>query len=368
MACVLIARGAGAHCNSRGMSARSVSGLDLAEAFYREVVLPIASDVLASRPYAAALIGSGSEVLGFDTARSTDHAWGPQLLILLRSDDVVAIGDRLEQTLTDQLPESFQGFPTRFSHPRTPDPTSHCVEVSDVAGLGTTVLGFNPRKPVTQFDWLSTSWQRLREFTAGRVFHDTVGELKAARSRLAWYPADTWAYVLACQWRRIGQEEPFVGRCLELGDLVGARLLIDRLSRDLIHLAMLMDRQYPPYSKWLGTAWANVSAPDLRGSIDAAVGVADPAESERHLRDAYVAALRMHNALGVTTPLATNLRQFHDRPYVIIDADRVAAALHATITDEGLRSRPLTGCVDQFVDNADVLSHPARCRGCFVAS
>jgi hypothetical protein len=345
------------------MSARSVSGLDLADAFYRQVVLPITRDVLASRPYAAAVIGSGSEVLGFDTARSTDHAWGPRLCILLRSDDVVAIGPRLDQTLTDQLPDSFQGFPTRFSHPRAPDPAGHCVELSDVAALGSTVLGFDPREPVTQFDWLSTSWQRLREFTAGRVLHDTVGELTAARSRLAWYPADTWAYVLACQWGRIAQEEPFVGRCLELGDSVGARLLIDRLSRDLIHLAMLMDRQYPPYSKWLGTAWAGVDAPDLHRGIDAAVGIADPFEAEHHLRDSYVAALRMHNALGITAAVDPALRQFHDRPYVIIDADRVAAALHATITDPALRSRPLTGCVDQFVDNTDVLSHPARCRG-----
>jgi hypothetical protein len=76
----------------------------------------------------------------------------------------------------------------------------------------------------------------------------------------------------------------------------------------------------------------------------------------------------MHNTLGVTTPIDSNLRQFHDRPYFISDADRVAAALRATITDGSLRSRPLTGCVDQFVDSTDVLSHPGRCRELTVRS
>ena len=276
------------------MSAPS-SGLDLAEAYYREVVLPIIHGVLGSRPHAAALIGTGSEVLGFDTARSRDHAWGPRLLNLVESQDVDDLGQSL-----DKLPDSFQGYPTRFSHPRSPDPASHCVEVSDVARVGTTVLGFDPTKRATHVDWLSTSWQRLREFTAGRVFHDSLGELTAARERFAWYPSDLWAYVLACQWRRISQEDPFVGRCLELGDWAGARLLLNRLSRDLIHLGMLMSRQYPPYSKWLGTAWAGIDAPDLHRGIDAAVGATDPLDGERHLRNAYVAAVRMHNALGIT--------------------------------------------------------------------
>jgi hypothetical protein len=344
------------------MSARSISGLDLAEDYFRRAVQPITEEIVQGRPYAAALIGPGSEVQGFDTARSTDHAWGPRAMILLRSRDLSRLGRALDQALSDGLPDLFQGYPTRFSHPRAPDPAAHCVEVTDLGDLGAVILGFDPRSQVTQFDWLSTSWQRLRAFTAGRVFHDAPGELTEARGRLAWYPPDLWAYVLACQWQRIGQEEPFVRRCLEVGDRVGARLLIDRLSRDLIHLGMLMDRQYPPYSKWLGTAWNDVTAPDLRSGVDGALEVADPFEAERHLRDAYIAALRMHNTLGITAPVDPTLRQFHDRPYLISDADRVAAALRETITDSALRSRPLVGCVDQFVDSTDVLSQPGRCR------
>jgi hypothetical protein len=344
------------------MSARSVSGLDLAEAFYCEAVLPIVRGVVGSRPYAAALIGTGSEVLGFDTARSTDHAWGPRLVVMLRSEDVVEVGQPLVMALNDRLPDSFRGFSTRFAHPRTPDPNTHCVEVTDLTDFGDTLLGFDPSKPPTQFDWLSTSWQRLREFTSGRVFHDSLGDLTAARDRVVWYPADLWAYVLACQWRRIAQEEPFVGRCLEVDDSLGARLLISRLSRDLIHLGMLMSRQYPPYSKWLGTAWAGIDARDLHRGIDAALRTANPVEAEHHLREAYVGALRLHNGLGISASVDPGLQQFHDRQYFVSAGGRVADALRASIGEPALRRRPLTGCIDQFVDSTDVLSHPSRSR------
>ena len=54
-------------------------GLELSGSFYREVVRPL----VAGREHAAALLGWGSDVLGFDTARSTDHGWGPRLLIFV---------------------------------------------------------------------------------------------------------------------------------------------------------------------------------------------------------------------------------------------------------------------------------------------
>ena len=46
-----------------------VSARDLSRAFYDEVVRPL----VAGHPHAAALLGWGSDVLGYDTARSTDQ-------------------------------------------------------------------------------------------------------------------------------------------------------------------------------------------------------------------------------------------------------------------------------------------------------
>jgi hypothetical protein len=44
----------------------------------------------------------------------------------------------------------------------------------------------------------------------GAVFHDGLDTLHQVRAGLQWYPHDLWRYVLACQWRRVAQEEGFV--------------------------------------------------------------------------------------------------------------------------------------------------------------
>ena len=65
-----------------------------------------------------------------------------------------------------------------------------------------------------------------------------------------------WRYVLSCQWSRIAEEEAFSGRCAEAGDELGSVVVTARLARDLMRLWLLMHRRYPPYSKWLGSAFA----------------------------------------------------------------------------------------------------------------
>lgn len=53
-----------------------VPGLELSRILYEEAVRPVLDSAYPGLPYAAARVGSGSEVLGFDTARSADHEWG----------------------------------------------------------------------------------------------------------------------------------------------------------------------------------------------------------------------------------------------------------------------------------------------------
>ena len=60
-----------------------IPGLRLAGDFYAEVVRPLLEEEFPALRYAAALLGPGSEVLGFDTRRSADHDWGPRLQVFL---------------------------------------------------------------------------------------------------------------------------------------------------------------------------------------------------------------------------------------------------------------------------------------------
>ncbi|KKD02682.1 DUF4037 domain-containing protein [Streptomyces sp. WM6386] len=353
-------------------TASFIPGLDLSRRFYFEAVRPLLDEAAPGVVHSAARLGSGSEVLGFDTARSADHEWGPRLQIFLDPQEVTRHGPRITALLGERLPKTFHGYPTHFAATgeagigvmRTTDgPVHHRVQVADPGAWFTDHLGFDPCRDVTVGDWLAAPTQRLAEVTAGAVFHDGLGELAPARAGLAWYPHELWLYLLACQWQRISQEEAFVGRCGEVGDELGSAVVAARLVRDLMRLCLLMERRYPPYSKWLGSAFARTpQASALTPVLTAALTAADWHTREHHLARAYETVAAVHNDLGLTDPVDPATRRYHSRPFQVLHAERFTAALIARITDPEVRCLPVIGTVDQFVDSTDVLAHPALSR------
>jgi predicted N-acetyltransferase YhbS len=348
------------------VAATFVPGLQLAREFYATTVRPLLEERFPRVPYAAALVGPGSEVLGFDTGRSVDHDWGPRLQVFLGDSDAERYAPAITETLASRLPESFRGFRVAFPVTREPDGIArHRVEVTSLAVWLDERLGFDPRLAVTLPDWLAVPAQRLAEFTGGEVFYDGTGELTRARAAVAWYPRDVWRYLLACQWQRVEQEEPFPGRCAEAGDDLGSAVVTARLARDLMRLVLLMHRRYPPYSKWLGTALARLpGAAAVTASLTAAVSAGNWPVREQHLRDSYETVAALHNQLGLTDPLDTRTRGFYDRPYQVIGAARFTAALREAITDPQVRRLPLTGAIDQFVDSTDAAGNLRFLRAC----
>ncbi len=347
------------------MAPAYMPGLQLAREFYAAVVRPLLGEYFPQMPYAAALVGPGSEVVGFDTQRSVDHDWGPRLQVFLTGRDAAQAG-AVTAMLASRLPESFRGYPVAFPVTREPGGLArHRVEVAGLGAWLTGQLGFDPQREVTPLDWLATPAQRLAEFTGGEVFHDGPGELARVRARLAWYPRDVWLYLLACQWQRIGQEEAFPGRCAEVGDDLGSVIVTARLARDLMRLCLLMHRRYPPYSKWLGTAFARIPGlADLGTSLAAAISARDWVSREQYLCRAYESAASSHNELGFTPPLDTRVRRFYERPYQVIDAARFTAALREAIADPRVRRLPLTGTIDQFADSTDAIGRLGFLRAC----
>ena len=325
-------------------------GLELAGLFYAEVVAPI----LAGVTHSAALIGWGSEVQGFDTERSTDHAWGPRLQIFLSGNDLRSDGPTLDTLLDRKLPAEFRGYPVRFSFPAG-EPDRHWVHVTSLVDYFTEQLGVDPADGIPTSTWLTVPTQVLRELTGGEVFHDGLGKLESYRDSLAWFPADVWRYVLACQWMRLSQEEPFVGRCGEVGDDLGSAVVTARLVRDVMKLCLLMERVYPPYGKWLGTAFAALpGAGELTPHLSRALAAQGWREREIHLCAAYEIVAARHNGLGLTEPVETRVRYFHDRPFRVLDAYRFTDALIPTIEDPEVRALPPVGAIDQYVDSADL--------------
>ncbi|MBA3634790.1 MAG: hypothetical protein H0W58_18595, partial [Acidobacteria bacterium] len=102
-----------------------IPGLELSRLFYIEAVKPILDAVFPDLRYSAALVGDGSEVLGFDTEISTDHDWGTRLMIFLKGKDFSELRESINQTLHRRLPYKFRGYSTNFGLPDPDDNGTH---------------------------------------------------------------------------------------------------------------------------------------------------------------------------------------------------------------------------------------------------
>jgi len=64
-----------------------IPGLELSRLFFFEAVKPVLDAEFPRLRYSAALVGAGSEVLGFDTEMSADHHWGPRVDLFVGEED-----------------------------------------------------------------------------------------------------------------------------------------------------------------------------------------------------------------------------------------------------------------------------------------
>jgi hypothetical protein len=297
-------------------------------------------------------------------------------MLFLSEADHEALRDELDQVLRRELPREVGGYSTHFARhgdgttwmvPAEDGPVAHRVRVLTIRGFFQSLLGFDPTGPIRAADWVSVPQQILLSLTVGRVFHDGLGQLEPLRKKLCYYPDDVWLYLLSAQWMRISQEEPFMGRCGQVGDDLGSRLIAGRLVRDLMGLCFLMERCYAPYVKWFGTAFAQLDcAADLQPVLTQVLSAETWHERQTHLTTAYEYAARKHNALGITEPVEPKVSPFFDRPFLVIHGERFADALRAQIEDKEVLALPVhLGSVDQFTDSTDAQKYLDRIKGVY---
>lgn len=349
-----------------------IPGIELGRSFYWEAVRPILDRRFSGLPHAAAHLGPGSDVLGFDDATSMDHDWGPRTMLFLQEKDHKLYAEAIRFALAQELPYKFRGYPTSFAAPDPDDggtqqlqpkaegPINHHVTVYTARGFFREQLAVDVDQELEAADWLTLPEQKLLSVTAGAVHDDQVG-LEALRARFEYYPRDVWLYRLAASWARIGQQEHLVGRAGQAGDAIGSALLGASLVRDIMRLCFAMERRYAPYAKWLGTAFKQLDcAQDLVPTLQMALQAADWRARERQLVKAYSHIAARHNDLRLTERLSEEPRPFHSRPLRVIEAERFATALLERIQDPEVRriaALPPIGATDQFSDSTDLLSH-----------
>ncbi|WP_114854956.1 DUF4037 domain-containing protein [Brachybacterium sp. YJGR34] len=338
------------------------AGAALSGAYYEQVVAPLLGRRAPGVEHAAARLGSGSDVLGYDDAQSRDHDWGLRLTLLVEDGGAAEV----DQLLAAELPARWRDLPTRFA--TTWDPVvRHRVEVASAADFAASRLGLDasgalgPTGRLSLEDWRSLTGQALLEVTAGPVFHDGPGVLTALRERLAWYPHDLWLYAIAADWHRVGQELPDVGRAGLRGDEDGSALIAARHVRTLFHLAHLLHRRWPPYGKWLARSAAELPG---GGAVRAAaldvLGSRDWRRRQAALGDLAELLATVQGEAGLPTLLPAT-EAFFDRPHLGLRG--LPEQLAAAIADPAVRDLPPgVGTAEQISDNVTVLVDPTARR------
>jgi len=323
-----------------------LQGIPLSRAFHEQVIEPTMAERFPALPYASALIGPGSEVLGFDTEMSTDHDWGPRVVLFLREEDR-DLTATISRTLAECAPSRFAGYPVDIGR----------TGITTVPRFIERQLGVRIEQAIHPLDWLTFPSQLLAEIVGGAVFRDDPGELRAARDALQYYPRDVWLYLMASTWNRIGQEEHLAPRAGYAGDELGSALIGARLVHDVMSLCFLIERRYAPYPKWFGTAFRALDcAPRMLPPLQDALSAKTWREREDALCRAYSELARLHNGLGVGERMDEEVSYFFDRPFRVIRGEKFANALGEAIEDptlRRLRDRRLLGGIDQMTDNTD---------------
>lgn len=341
-------------CEHRRMT-QAGDGIALARCYFEDLVAPLLNQRVPEVRYAAARVGTGSDVMGLDDEMSRDHDWGLRLQLFVTESNRA----RVQSVLDQHLPTHFRGHPVRFGFSAHPTERLR-IDVTNVSHFAQQQLGFDPCGAASVLDWLSLTGQAVLEVVSGAVFEDQTGDLTGLRNALAWYPDDIWRYVLACDWQRLDQELPLMGRAGDRGDELGSRVIAARLVDIAVHLGFLLSRAWPPYSKWRGSSFGllpgcTAIAADLGRTLDARHWH----DRQTALSDALTGLARLQQNSGLPVPHPA-VEPFWDRPYVHLNRDLVPALLE-TLTSPEVQALPVgVGSVEQQTNNVDILTKPER--------
>jgi len=344
---------------------RFIPGLRLSEMYYRQIIEPILRSKLRNLKYSAGLIGSGSEVLGYDTPQSRDHNWGLRLFLFLTEEDLRTKSKQLDEVLRQNLPKSFLGYPTSFGRPdeigvRVPKQSNsgeidHYVMFFTIRSFFKDYLDLNPYQEIGVSTWLTLPQQKLLSLIKGRMFRDDLG-IRQILMKFEYYPRDVWFFLLASQWSKISQKEALVGRTAEIGDELGSKIIAAEIAKDLMALCFLMEKRFMPYTKWFGKAFSELEiARKISPVLKRILYSKSIKERECHLGKAYSIVASKHNSLKITKLMETEVSKYYNRPYLVIHGDEFAKEIMKKIRDPSIRNLPTIGSIDQIAGRPELL-------------
>ena len=229
-----------------------MQGLQLAKEYFFTHGLPMIEKSfkeIADR-VAAGMVGPGSECYGFDDALSRDHDWGPGFCLWLQQDDYLTYGAALE-TAYRKLPSSFSGFGPRQTSPGE----DARMGVMSIRSFYIRYTGLD-HPPQGLKEWLPIPDQNLSVCTNGLVFHDPADHFSKWRQHLLdYYPEDIRRKKIASRCMTMAQTGQYnLARSLKRDEPFACRYAELKFCQNLMSMAFLLNRRYPPFYKWLHRA------------------------------------------------------------------------------------------------------------------
>lgn len=191
-----------------------------------------------------ALIGEGSEVLGYDDKYSQDHDYTFMPVIFLNEDDFEKYAIKLKNIL-HCLPSEFLGIKHVYS-----DVVSERRGVQNLKEYMYKYLGKD------EYEFTIEDYKKIPEYvfkilTSGDIFYKGNDDLVNILEKIKYYPEIIRQNKIATVCTKIAQSGQYnYLRLMKRGDLIGANKAFSEFIENSIHLVYLLNKEYMPFYKW----------------------------------------------------------------------------------------------------------------------
>ncbi len=209
------------------------TGLELGRELAHQVAQDIELNLPDLAPYMClALVGTGSECLGFDDAISEDHDFTKRCQLFLPAD--------IYETNKERLQSYFKNY------------AYGTVQVECISEFYQRYTLY-PEEPQCEKEFRRVPQDLLCTATNGEVFLDNFGSFTHIRQRLlAYYPEDIRLRKIAYELNQLAQSGQYnLPRMLQRGDTIAASLALHQFVHHYMLLVHLFNKSYAPFYKWL---------------------------------------------------------------------------------------------------------------------
>ncbi len=209
------------------------TGLELGRELAHQVAQDIELNLPDLAPYMClALVGTGSECLGFDDVISEDHDFTKRCQLFLPAD--------IYETNKEHLQSYFKNY------------AYGTVQVECISEFYRRYTLY-PEGPQCEKEFRRVPQDLLCTATNGEVFLDNFGSFTHIRQRLlAYYPEDIRLRKIAYELNQLAQSGQYnLPRMLQRGDTIAASLALHQFVHHYMLLVHLFNKSYAPFYKWL---------------------------------------------------------------------------------------------------------------------